>query len=114
MSKKKNNATFWFGMLIVFLFICVILYSTACPDKNKDKKDDKEDYIVTEFTGINPSPNSCSKSYRLFSSDLENSYTYPRNKCRDCKDYNLIQYEFFCPHNCRKDGVAVCNQSLFM
>lgn len=109
---KKNHTKMWIGMFIIFIFIAIILYFTKCDDNDDDK--DKENYIVTEFTGINPSPNACSKSYRLFSSDLENSYTYPRNKCEACKGYNLIQYEFFCPHNCRKDGVAVCNQSLFM
>lgn len=33
-----------------------------------------------------------------------------KDRCKSCKGYNNIQYEPYCPHNCRQYGVSLCDQ----
>lgn len=118
MSKKNkmSKKEYIFGGIIILIFLFIILSLTSCDkDKDENNKNKKENFIASEFTGINPSPNSCSKNYRLFSSDLENTFAYPRNRCQACQGYNKIEYEFFCPHNCRdENGLPLCDQGKMM
>jgi len=67
--------------------------------------DDSEDY-AQEYSGYRP---KCSQTYRGFSMDQSDD-VLQKDRCKFCKGYNNIQYEPYCPHNCRQYGVSQCDQ----
>ena len=87
-------------LLIVVLFI---LY----------RKSNQNEKYVPEYTGNSPNYRTCSKSYRLYSMN-ESDNIDQKDRCKTCKGYNNIQFENFCPHNCRQNGVSLCDQGRIM
>ncbi len=59
-----------------------------------------------EYSGYRP---KCSQTYRDFSMDQSDD-VLQKDRCKFCKGYNNIQYEPYCPHNCRQYGVSQCDQ----
>jgi len=91
----NNNIIYFLIIIIILSFSLVFLLN-----KTKNEK------YVQEFTGNN---RSCSQSYRSYYMNQSDDINQ-KDRCKFCKGYNNIQYESYCPHNCRDKGVSLCDQ----
>ena len=119
-SRSKTSEDFIDGQKILFAvigisIIALIVYSISSCGCNKNKKSTEESY-QQEFNGSR----KCSNSYRNYMSSLEDTFTLPRDRCKNCKGYNNYSFEYYeppyktCPHNCRQYGVSLCDQGTIM
>lgn len=91
----NNNILYILIIIIVLSFLLVFLLNQT-----------KNEKYVQEFTGNSRSCSQSYKSYYMNESDDINQ----KDRCKFCKGYNNIQYEAYCPHNCRDKGVSLCDQ----
>jgi|LauGreDrversion4_2_1035121.scaffolds.fasta_scaffold00284_8 hypothetical protein len=89
---NKNLLT----LLILFIFLFLLAIGVY--------KYSQENYFQ-EYNGIIPNY----KFYRPFPMD-QSEDILQKDRCKSCKGYNNIQYEPYCPHNCRQYGVSLCDQ----
>jgi hypothetical protein len=107
------------GVIAVSLLALIIVNvaSCGCNGNNRNNGNRDSENYVQEYSGNTPNYRTCSDSYRLYADSSEETDSYPRNRCKFCKDYNSVESFIdttntfkLCPHNCRQYGVSSCDQ----
>lgn len=122
MSKSRSKTLEYFTdgqqilvAVIGISIIAVIVYSISSSGCTNNKKCIDESY-QQEFNGSRKSSNS----YRKYMNSSDDTFTLPRDRCKNCKGYNNYSFEAYeapyntCPHNCRQYGVSLCDQGTIM
>ena len=92
---------------IIYILIIIIIVSFSLVYFLNQTKNEK---YAQEFNGNN---RSCSQSYRSYYMNQSDDINQ-KDRCKFCKGYNNIQYEAYCPHNCRDKGVSLCDQGTIL
>ncbi len=120
MGNISDKQKFCASLFIVTALAIIVIYFSSCTSCSNP--DESSESYVQEYTGNIPNYRTCTNSYRLYVDQADDDYTYPRDRCKFCKGYNNYSYETFedtttfnpCPHNCKKYGVAQCDQGKIM
>lgn len=123
-SRSKTSEDFTDGqkLLVAVIgvsIIALLIYSVSscgCGNKNTCTEQDTEESYQQEFNGVR----KYSDSYRKYMSNSDDTFTLPRDRCKNCKGYNNYSFEAYeapyktCPHNYRQYGVSLCDQGTIM